>query len=259
MTLLLRAAGLALLANLALPVFGSVVTTATCTATSTGGTFTQTDPAACFAGANIPQSPTSIVATASAGIASQTAVGDGYTSNFNYNLNVQILTFGSAEASIGGTNTAQFTSGGPVRSGFLSITESYVLTGLSVGATHTLNVGSYSQNCAESTFSFPSVCDTGSFNGTQTVLVPFTLGQAFTFSQNVSSSAFVGSASIPHFANGQATVQIGLFEGAPGNLQSVPLLVSDAPEPGSLALLSAGLLGVAIWAKRRRKSARPEN
>ena len=76
-----------------------------------------------------------------------------------------------------------------MRPGFLSITGNYLLTGLSAGATHTLNVGSYSQTCAESTFSFPSVCDTGTFNGTQTVLVPFTLGQAFTFSQSATSSA----------------------------------------------------------------------
>ena len=146
-----------------------------------------------------------------------------------------------------------------MRPGFRSITENYVLTGLSVGATHTLNVGSYSQTCAESTFSFPSVCDTGTFNGTQTVLVPFTLGQAFTFSQSVTGSASVGGASIPHFANGQATVQIALFEGGPGNLRSVPLELADAPEPGSLALLSAGLLGLGICVKGRRASTGTRN
>ena len=102
MTHLFRSASLVLLA---LPAFGSLATSTTCTATATGGTVTQTDPVSCFAGANIPQSPTSIVATASAGIANETSVGDGYTSSFNYNVNVRIATFGTADASVTGTNT----------------------------------------------------------------------------------------------------------------------------------------------------------
>ncbi len=254
----IKLASLAFIAFLALPVFGSVVTSTTCIATSTSGTFSQTSADACSSSAGPIQAPTSVTAYASASISNTSSLNAGYTSSFTFGVNADVTSVTSASASLSGSNTVQFTSTGPVRPGYLSISESYSIGGLSVGATYALNIGSYAQSCAESTFSVPSECTTGSFILNQTVLVPFTLGEAFTFDQTVSSSAAVGG-SIPHYANGNATVQIALFEGDPTNLTPVPLAVADAPEPGSLALLSGGLFALTVIFKRRGAFSRPGN
>jgi hypothetical protein len=182
-------------------------------------------------------------------------LGDSFSSSFAYHVYADVLE-GSAAATVSGSNTVQLSSSGPVRPGYLSITEDYYgISGLSVGTNTTLNIGSYSQSCIQTTFGYPpALYDVGPQNPTQTVIVPFTLGQTFTFDQSMTSSASVGTGTIPHYADGQLTVNISLLEGDAGssNLHSVPLILADAPEPESFALLGSGLLGLLIAGKRNR-------
>lgn len=148
-----------------------------------------------------------------------------------------------------------------MRPGYLSIAEDYyAITGLSVLTNTGLTIGTYSQACTQSTFGNPpAVCNVGPQNPTQTVIVPFTLGQTFTFNQTVTSYAAVGAGTIPHYANGQLTVRISLLEGNPNNPQSVPVVLADAPEPQSIALLGSGLAGLLVLVKRSRRRGETES
>jgi hypothetical protein len=161
----------------------------------------------------IPDHPEFVIGGSNASISNTTTLSDSFSSTFSYQVFAQV-TEGAAAATVSGNNTLQLSSDGPVRPGYLAITENYFgIDGLSVGTNTSLTVGSYSQTCTQSTCGNPpAICNVSPLNPNDTVILPFTLGQAFTFSQIMSSSASVGNGTIPHYADGQLTVRLSLSE-----------------------------------------------
>lgn len=239
------------------PSFGTVVTNTVCTASFLTSSNSTSGPASCTASAVIPDHPEFVAAISLGSISNTTTVGDSLSSSFVYDVSSSGAE-GSGTATASGTNTIQLTSGGPVRPGYLSISEDYYsFTGFAAGATTTVSVGSYSQTCTQyPSFPPPVDCNVAPQRPGQTVTVPFTLGQPFTFSQTTTASA-----TFSHILNGHAAVQLSLLEADPGtgNLHTVPLVLADAPEPQSFALFGLGLIGLVVLRRRaQRKPAVPQ-
>ena len=239
------------------PSFGTVVTNTTCTASFLISSNSTTGPTSCGASAVIPDHPEVGIGGSNASISNTTTLSGSFSSTFSYQVFAQVVE-GSAAATVSGNNTVQLSSGGHARPGFLSITEDYFeITGLSVDTNTTVTIGSYSQTCTQSTFGNPpAICNVAPQRPTDTVILPFTLGQAFTFSHLMTSSASVGNGTIPHYADAQLKVTFSLLEADPGstNLHSVPVVLADAPEPQSFALIGSGLIGLLIARKRMRRN-----
>src|SRR3954453_12968017 len=92
----------------------------------------------------------------------------------------------------------------------------------------TVSVGSLSQGCTQFAPAFATCTGTlGLDRGNGSGILPFTLGQAFTFQEVVNGNTAKGSGSTPHFGSGQASFSFSLLE---ADRSTAVTIVSAVPE-----------------------------
>lgn len=166
----------------------------------------------------------------------------------------------TASSSANGSISAELATSGPVRSGFIEISEIVDLSyGLGAPSTASadVNIGSLGTTCTGIGGALPSSANCsgalGAINGGGPFQkFAFTLGQAFILSEDVSLSAFLNSndLSIDGNSSGNGSLSVD-FSFTDAN--AVPVQVYAVPEPSSLAmLLVVGSLLAAIRLVRRR-------
>jgi hypothetical protein len=219
------------------PAFADVITNVTCSETPpNGATVTQTNPSNCQIIAPLPFGD---VASASISNTLVGLPGSPVGSSFSVNMGTS-GNFSAGEVAITGISTLLLSSNGPVRAGFISFAESF---GFSFGLASTLNstvsVGSLYQSCTQFAPAFATCTGTlGLDRGNRSGILPFTLGQAFTFQQMVNGNTAKGSGSVPHFGSGETSFSFSLLE---ADRSTAVTIVAAVPEPRIFCLLASGL------------------
>ncbi|MBV8896071.1 MAG: hypothetical protein JO051_06155 [Acidobacteriaceae bacterium] len=163
-----------------------------------------------------------------------------------------------ASASAKGSLSAELATGGPVRSGYILLSENIVLTngpGAPVVGTADVTIGSLSTTCSAVNSPLPGANCTGSLAAANGhifpfVQLPFTLGQAFLLSEDVSLFASLQSSqlSIDGDSTGTGMLSVGFSF---TDLNGAPVQAYAVPEPKSWALLLAGSFVLAGWSFAR--------
>lgn len=169
-----------------------------------------------------------------------------------------------ASAFAGGSGELQLTTGGPVRSGFIQFFENVVLSHGSGEPLRTgqadINVGPLHTTCTAVGPSPPGANCTGDFapfNGMANQRLPFTLGQVFLFSDDITLFGIGSSRDFlfdgPPTAVGSLSFSFSLLEA-----DGTPVQMYAVPEPGPRALLLlAAFIAAGALVKVRRKHRLP--
>jgi len=225
-----------------------VITTTTCTIVGSGGTTlaAQTNPASCDVSYDNRGG-----APPAAGSATAAISGTFSATSLSFTGHASGDTFGAAtaQASFNETASLLLDTPGPVRPGFITFTHLDPFpAGPPTGEGAQVNVGPYSASCSAGGCSG----DLAARSGLASFTLPFTLGQAYLFSDTFSGLVGVNSSTSIEFGAG-GTVDFSYFlTDAAGNVVA-PFEVATAPEPMSLGVCALGVFLLAL--RRQRKSA----